>query len=140
MDGSIRAVVPIELEKSQQNLDHPASGGFKFIGELAAETGTDPTTIRFYEHEGLLSPPRHGRFRTYMDSDVRRLKDILMMRRIGISIANIRKLFEANPQVMDSQQTANLLLNHLEALRGRQAEVAKQLEETSAMIKHYTSE
>ena len=62
-----------------------------------------------------------------------------MMRRIGISIANIRKLFEANPQVMNSQQTANLLLNHLETLRSRQAEVARQLEETSAMIKHYTN-
>ena len=139
MDGSIGAVVPVELDKNRQNLDQPASGGFKFIGELAADTGTDPATIRFYEREGLLSPPRHGRFRTYMDSDVRRLKDILMMRRIGISIANIRKLFESNPQVMDSQQTANLLLNHLETLRSRQTEVARQLEETSAMIKHYTN-
>lgn len=140
MGGSVRAVVPIELEKNQQNLDHAASGGFKFIGELAAETGTDPKTIRFYEREGLLSPPRHGRFRTYMDSDVRRLKDVLMMRRIGISIANIRKLFESNSQVMNGQQTANLLLNHLETLRSRQTEVARQLEETSAMIKYYTNE
>ncbi|MBZ0259615.1 MAG: MerR family DNA-binding transcriptional regulator [Hyphomicrobiales bacterium] len=31
-----------------------------FIGELAAETGVDPKTIRFYEREGLLSSPRHA--------------------------------------------------------------------------------
>lgn len=109
-----------------------------FIGELAAETGIDPKTIRFYEREGLLSPPRHGRFRTYMESDVRRLKDVLAMRRLGISIANIRKIFEANPDITKSQETANLLLNHLETLRSRQAEVAKQLEETAAMISYFT--
>jgi DNA-binding transcriptional MerR regulator len=140
MDGKIRAVIPTEFEKTQGKLDHAASGGFMFIGELAAETGIDPKTIRFYEREGLLSPPRHGRFRTYMDSDVRRLKDVLMMRRLGISIANIRKLFESNAQMMDRQQTATLLLDHLEALRSRQAEVTKQLEETSAMLKQYANE
>ena len=110
-----------------------------FIGELATETGIDPKTIRFYEREGLLSPPRHGRFRTYMDSDVRRLKDVLTMRRLGISIANIRKILAASPETIKSQQTADLLLNHLETLRSRQAEVAKQLEETSAMISYCTS-
>ena len=111
-----------------------------FIGELAVETGVDPKTIRFYEREGLLSPPRHGRFRTYMDSDVRRLKDVLMMRRLGIGIANIRKMFETNAEITNSQQTVNLLLSHLETLRSRQAEVAKQLEDTSAMLLHYTNQ
>jgi len=38
--------------------------GFLFIGELAKLTGTDPKTIRFYERAELISPPRHGRFRT----------------------------------------------------------------------------
>ncbi len=111
-----------------------------FIGELAKETGVDPKTIRFYEREGLLSPPRHGRFRTYMESDVRRLKDILMMRRLGIGIANIRKMFETNAEITNSQQTVNLLLSHLDTLRSRQAEVAKQLEDTSAMLLHYSNQ
>ena len=111
-----------------------------FIGELALETGADPKTIRFYEREGLLSPPRHGRFRTYMDSDVRRLKDILMMRRLGIGIASIRKMFEANAEITNSQQTVSLLLSHLDTLRSRQAEVAKQLEDTSAMLLHYSNQ
>ena len=111
-----------------------------FIGELAVETGVDPKTIRFYEREGLLSPPRHGQFRTYMESDVRRLKDVLMMRRLGIGIANIRKMFETNAEITNSQETVNLLLSHLETLRSRQAEVAKQLEDTSAMLLHYSSQ
>lgn len=140
MDGPARAVIPVEFEKNQQCREEANLGSFMFIGELAAETGVDPKTIRFYEREGLLSPPRHGRFRTYMASDVRRLKDVLMMRRLGIGIANIRKMFETNPEITNSQQTISLLLSHLEALRTRQAEVAKQLEDTSAMLRHYSSQ
>jgi DNA-binding transcriptional MerR regulator len=140
MDGPARAVIAVEFEKNQQRREDSHSGGFMFIGELALETGVDPKTIRFYEREGLLSPPRHGRFRTYMDSDVRRLKDVLMMRRLGIGIANIRKMFETNPEIKNSPQTVNLLLSHLDTLRNRQAEVAKQLEDTSAMLLHYTNQ
>lgn len=140
MDGPARAVIPVEFEKNQQRREEANLGSFMFIGELAAETGVDPKTIRFYEREGLLSPPRHGRFRTYMASDVRRLKDVLMMRRLGIGIANIRKMFETNPEITNSQQTISLLLSHLEALRTRQAEVAKQLEDTSAMLRYYSSQ
>lgn len=139
MDGPARAVIPVEFEKNQPRREDAHAGGFMFIGELALETGVDPKTIRFYEREGLLSPPRHGRFRTYMESDVRRLKDVLMMRRLGIGIANIRKMFETNPEITNSQQTINLLLSHLDTLRSRQAEVAKQLEDTSAMLLHYSS-
>ncbi len=135
----MREVVAVELDETQQHVDSVLLGGFMFIGELAAETGIDPKTIRFYEREGLLSPPRHGRFRTYMDSDVRRLKDVLTMRRLGIGIAQIRKILETSSEIMDSQQTANLLLNHLETLKSRQAEVAKQLKETAAMLTQYNT-
>jgi DNA-binding transcriptional MerR regulator len=139
MDRLARAVIPVEFEKNQQRREANQTGGFMFIGELALETGVDPKTIRFYEREGLLSPPRHGRFRTYMESDVRRLKDVLMMRRLGIGIANIRKMFETSPEITNSQQTRNLLLSHLDTLRSRQAEVAKQIEDTSAMLLHYSN-
>jgi DNA-binding transcriptional MerR regulator len=139
MDGPARVVIPVEFEKSQQRRDDAHQFGFMFIGELAVETGVDPKTIRFYEREGLLSPPRHGRFRTYLASDVRRLKDVLMMRRLGIGIANIRKMFETNAEITKSQQTLDLLRSHLETLRNRQAEVAKQLEDTAAMLLHYTN-
>ena len=37
------------------------------IGELAQEAGVTPDTIRFYEREGLLSPPERtpNGYRTY---------------------------------------------------------------------------
>lgn len=135
MDATMRAVVPVEFDEMQERVENaPPLGGFMFIGELAAETGIDPKTIRFYEREGLLSPPRHGRFRTYMETDVRRLKDVLTMRRLGIGIAQIRQLLEKNVEIMNSGHTVNLLLNHLETLRSRQSEIEKQLEETAAIL------
>jgi DNA-binding transcriptional MerR regulator len=137
MQSLARAVSPTEPGKRQ---DEELLGGFMFIGELAAETGIDPKTIRFYEREGLLSPPRHGRFRTYMNSDVRRLKDVLTMRRLGIGIAQIRLLIDGSTDAMNSDLMANMLINHLETLRARQIEVAKQIEETSSILLQCSTE
>ena len=133
----IRAMAPAEFDATEQRPDAARSGGFMFIGELAIETGIDPKTIRYYEREGLLSPPRHGRFRTYMASDVRRLKDVLMMRRLGIGIAHIRKVLATEPEGINAEHMGKLLASHLETLRIRQTEIAKQLEDTSAMLQHY---
>ena len=69
-----------------------------------------------------------------METDVRRLKDVLTMRRLGIGIAQIRQLLEKNVEIMNSGHTVNLLLNHLETLRSRQSEIEKQLEETAAIL------
>lgn len=109
---------------------------FLFIGELSRETGADPKTIRFYEREGLLSPPRHGRFRTYLAADVKRLKDILVMRRMGIGIAQIRAVLasEGGFQENGGAATVNMLLNHLEVLREKQAELTRQMEATTAVL------
>ena len=109
---------------------------FLFIGELAQETGVDPKTIRFYEREGLIAPPRHGRFRTYMAGDVKRLKDVVIMRKMGIAIAQIRAFLAAEGGLSEAgnESTVNLLLNHLEQLRQKQAELTRQMEATAAIL------
>jgi MerR family transcriptional regulator, repressor of the yfmOP operon len=69
------------------------------IGEVAALVGTTPRTIRYYEEVGLLAtPPAHekGRHRTYDDSDVRRLQDLLRLRDLlGVSLEELKSLVEA---------------------------------------------
>jgi DNA-binding transcriptional MerR regulator len=111
--------------------------GFLFIGELAKLTGTDPKTIRFYERAELISPPRHGRFRTYLASDVRRLKNVLTLRRLGVPIAQIREilaLLSPEEDVLASEKAVGLLRQHLDTLRTRQAEVTQQIERTSSAL------
>jgi DNA-binding transcriptional MerR regulator len=116
-------------------------GGFLFIGELAKRTGTDPKTIRFYERANLLSPPRHGRFRTYLASDVRRLDHVLKLRRMGMPIAQIRELLaegDADADVLGTSRAAALLRQHLELLRSRHQELGSQILQTTAALDRLT--
>ncbi|WP_373502807.1 MerR family transcriptional regulator [Aestuariivirga sp.] len=111
--------------------------GFLFIGELAKLTGTDPKTIRFYERAELISPPRHGRFRTYLASDVRRLKNVLILRKLGVPIAQIRQILgviAVDTDVLASDKAVNMLRHHLETLREKQAEISHQIEQTSTAL------
>lgn len=117
--------------------DDAPQNGFVFIGELAKLTGTDPKTIRFYERAELISPPRHGRFRTYLASDVRRLKNVLTLRRLGVPIAQIRDILAVlapDDDVLASEKAVNLLRKHLDTLKSRQAEVTQQIEKTSSAL------
>ncbi len=117
--------------------DGSPQNGFLFIGELAKLTGTDPKTIRFYERAELISPPRHGRFRTYLASDVRRLKNVLTLRRLGVPIAQIREILAVlSPEddVLASEKAVNLLRQHLSTLQSRQAEITQQIEKTSSAL------
>ena len=111
--------------------------GFLFIGELAKLTGADPKTIRFYERAELISPPRHGRFRTYLASDVRRLKNVLTLRRLGVPIAQIRDILamlSPEEDVLASEKAVSLLKVHLDTLHNRQAELNQQIEKTSTAL------
>jgi MerR family mercuric resistance operon transcriptional regulator len=111
--------------------------GFLFIGELAKLTGTDPKTIRFYERAELISPPRHGRFRTYLASDVRRLKNVLTLRRLGVPIAQIRDILDVlapDEDVLASEKAINLLRQHLDLLKNRHTELTQQIEKTSSAL------
>ena len=111
--------------------------GFLFIGELAKLTGTDPKTIRFYERVELISPPRHGRFRTYLASDVRRLKNILTLRRLGVPIAQIREILDMlapEEDVLSSEKAVRHLKQHLDLLKNRQDELKLQIEKTHSAL------
>ena len=126
-------------ETATPEVDEEASpqDGFLFIGELAKLTGTDPKTIRFYERAELISPPRHGRFRTYLASDVRRLRNVLTLRRLGVPIAQIRDILDVlSPEedVLASGKAISLLRQHLDTLRNRQLELAQQIEKTSSAL------
>lgn len=132
----------MEIQPEENLKTHGEGGdapqnGFLFIGELAKLTGTDPKTIRFYERAELISPPRHGRFRTYLASDVRRLKNVLTLRRLGVPIAQIRDILAVlSPEedVLASDKAISLLRQHLDILRNRQAELIQQIEKTSSAL------
>ncbi|MGV3627645.1 MAG: Cd(II)/Pb(II)-responsive transcriptional regulator [Betaproteobacteria bacterium] len=64
------------------------------IGELAAATGVDPETIRYYEREALLAPPQRqaNGYRIYGKQQLERLAFIRHCRALDIPLADIRQL------------------------------------------------
>jgi len=66
------------------------------IGELAAELGLNPRTIRFYEGIGLLPNPRRADngYRWYDDGDRERLRFIQKAKAVGMTLAEIREILD----------------------------------------------
>ncbi len=85
--------------------------------------------IRFYEKEGLLRPDRiENGYRTYSNEDVEQLKKIVLFRKLGISIPDIKKIFneEETISVIISQNI--LTLNRkLDEIKGA-IDVCKRIE------------
>lgn len=64
------------------------------IGELAREFDVTPRTLRFYESVGLLAPRREGQKRFYSRRDRTRLKLALRGKRLGMTLAEIKEVFD----------------------------------------------
>ncbi|MBK8452967.1 MAG: MerR family DNA-binding transcriptional regulator [Thiofilum sp.] len=64
------------------------------ISDLAKEYDVTPRAIRLYEELGLLAPLRDGSKRIYSDRDRVRLRLVLRAKRIGISLAEAKELFD----------------------------------------------
>jgi DNA-binding transcriptional MerR regulator len=69
------------------------------ISQVAREVGTTTRTIRYYEEIGLLPSSEdreHGAHRTYDESDVERLRDVLQLKDLlGLSLDELKALVEA---------------------------------------------
>lgn len=61
------------------------------ISEAASRTGLNVSNIRFYERKGLLTPARaeESTYQDYTEEDVHRIKQILLYRKMGISVETI---------------------------------------------------
>ena len=66
------------------------------IGQLAKNLGITTRTIRYYEEIGLMGPTERlgGGTRTYNREDVLRLKFILKLKELGISLKEMQELAE----------------------------------------------
>lgn len=69
------------------------------IGEVAQRVGVTPRTIRYYEERGLLgadSARDKGAHRTYAETDVARLQELIRLRDLlGLTLEELVELAEA---------------------------------------------
>ena len=64
------------------------------INELEAQVGITKKNIRFYEEQGLLKPHRNSQngYREYGPREVEQLKQIKLLRKLGVPIDEIRQM------------------------------------------------
>lgn len=76
------------------------------INEVEKLVGVTKKNIRFYEAEGLLSPPRSSAngYRDYGGGDVEALRRIKLLRKLGVPIEEIRRLQSGNQTVGDAMR------------------------------------
>lgn len=97
-----------------------AGGGNLKIQQVEELVGITKKNIRFYEHEGLLSPGRsENGYRDYSQEDVERLKKIKLLRSLAFPLEEIRRLQAGTLTMEDGAR------RHLIVLEREQASLEK---------------
>lgn len=88
------------------------------IGELATSLGITPRTLRLYERRGLIPPPaRTGNgYRFYDDDAVRRVRLVVGLRAMGLSMASIGAMLKDVSQGEFRRALAGLLSERISQL------------------------
>lgn len=102
------------------------------VGELARLAGVSARTIRYYEEIGLLLTARRfsGGRRAFDDDALERLRFIGRLKRLGLSLREIRHLND----VFAMQHSTGAMLRELELLLGRHLDtIAERIRELSGL-------
>lgn len=86
------------------------------IGEVAEMLGITTRTIRYYEEFGIMAPPQRleGGNRVYAKEDILRLKFILKLKEIGLSLKEMQELADIYKIHKDSDKMMPRLLQILD--------------------------
>ena len=105
-------------------------------GALAAETGCNIETIRYYEQIGILSPPprSEGGHRLYGPDFVNRLRFVRRARDLGFTLEEIRELLAlVDGGNFTCAQVEGIALAHVQEIRRKIADLSKLKKTLEAM-------
>lgn len=105
------------------------------INDVEQILGITKANIRFYEKEGLLSPARtENGYRDYSDSDIARLKEIVIYRKLGIPVQQIADILDGVVPLQNAlDETIQALNTEIEKLNGSLA-LCRQLKQEDARM------
>ena len=72
-----------------------ADAGFLTIGDVRQELGVTSRALRFYETKELVAPKRENWRRFYHTTDVERLRAIMRLKSLGLSLREIREVLQS---------------------------------------------
>lgn len=101
------------------------------INEVEALVGITRKNIRFYEEQGLLSPRRNSEngYRDYGEEEVDTLRQIKLMRKLGVPLEEIRQMQSGTRTVGDAMR------RHMVTLERQRQNVIQSME-LCAMLEH----
>lgn len=105
------------------------------IGQMAKQFGVTLRALRFYEDKGLIAPKRVGSTRLYSHRDRARLKLILLGRKIGFSLRDVKQMMDLyDPRGSNIRQmkvTLEKSERQLERLTAQRASLDSAIDELS---------
>src|SRR4051812_13297367 len=108
------------------------------IGEMARRHDVTLRTLRFYEDKGLLHPTREGSTRLYSRRDNARLKLILLGRKVGFSLREVKQMIDLYDPTGSNAKQLKLALDKSEKqlvrLEKQRAEMDDAIAELNGMI------
>ena len=108
------------------------------IGDLAREFGVTPRALRFYEDKGLLAPKRRGQNRLYNRRDRARLKLVLLGKKVGFPLVEIREMLDLydlkDGQVTQLKVALDRFRRQVEILRRQKRDIEQAINELSRTI------
>lgn len=111
------------------------------IKEVEQCLGVPRATVRFYEKEGLLSPPRgENGYREYSEEDVVLLKKIIILRKLGFAVADIEDVLDgAKPMSEALESNIENLTRQMEELQGA-LRLCRKMQENGEQIEIFDAE
>ena len=130
------------------NHDVPdAQEDYMRIGEMAKTFGVTLRTLRFYEDKGLISPKRDGSTRLYTRRDRARLKLILLGRKVGFSLRDVKQIMDLyDPKGANTKQLRLTIeksekqLSRLQKQRAAIDEAITELSDTMSTVRRMLAE
>lgn len=108
------------------------------IGQASRLTGVPAKTIRFYEAEGVLTPPARSEagYRRYSDLDIRRLRLARRARLLGLALSEVKVLVDQAfrsdclefgdqllSRIADQRTQIDQRIDELQAMKGELSEL-----------------
>jgi DNA-binding transcriptional MerR regulator len=86
------------------------------INEVEAQVGITKKNIRFYEEQGLVTPRRNREngYRDYREEELRTLRQIKLLRKLGLSLEEIRRMQAGELTVSDAMSRHRVMLDREE--------------------------
>ncbi|MCL2405988.1 MAG: MerR family transcriptional regulator [Defluviitaleaceae bacterium] len=115
-------------EETTQNAYHssPIPPGYMRIGEIAKKAGVTVRTLSYYDKEGLLTPQTTSEsgYRLYTDKDFVKLIQILMMKRLGFTLNQIKK------KIVTMETTSDVI----EILTGQSTSIRNEINQLTDLL------